>query len=235
VVKLDARVLLRHARKSAGLGQGELAVRAGVARQTVNTYEARRRSPTVDQLNHLLAACGMEARVDLIALGPELEARIDAALAAVPALDEAEVVKAGDSFDELGVTWAVDGSSALALQGLAMGEGLAFVLVLDDACRRYVYRRHVKTLDRWNQYTRVPTGAPLEQMQAAFAHTPALVWGLGFLQLRVVDALPAVMPRIALADGRLVNVLAVSNVLEAHPEWAEVVRGALDKRAADGG
>lgn len=50
--------LLRRARRSAGLTQAEVAVRAGVGQPLIAAYEAGRRQPTVPMLTKLLRGTG---------------------------------------------------------------------------------------------------------------------------------------------------------------------------------
>lgn len=61
----DAGVLLREARRRAGLSQRELARRAGTAQSVVARIERGLASPTWETLSHLLAAAGCDARVHL--------------------------------------------------------------------------------------------------------------------------------------------------------------------------
>ena len=57
--------LLRLARVKAGLTQGELAERAGVAQSLISAYENGRRQPTVPTLSRLLEAAGFDLRMRL--------------------------------------------------------------------------------------------------------------------------------------------------------------------------
>lgn len=52
--------LITRARRAAGLSQAELARRAGTSRTTLSAYEHRRKSPSLDTLDRLLAAAGYE-------------------------------------------------------------------------------------------------------------------------------------------------------------------------------
>jgi transcriptional regulator with XRE-family HTH domain len=55
--------MLRMARRRAGLSQRELARRAGVPQATISRIENGVVSPTVDTLEPLIRACGMELEV----------------------------------------------------------------------------------------------------------------------------------------------------------------------------
>jgi transcriptional regulator with XRE-family HTH domain len=57
--------LLRLARVKAGLTQGELGERAGVAQSLISAYENGRRQPTIPTLMRLLEAAGFELRMRL--------------------------------------------------------------------------------------------------------------------------------------------------------------------------
>lgn len=57
---MEAAVVLRRARREAGLSQRALARAAGVPQPTVARIESRAVVPRVDTLDRLLAACGRE-------------------------------------------------------------------------------------------------------------------------------------------------------------------------------
>ena len=57
--------LIRLARSKAGLTQAELAEHAGVSQQTVSAYETGRMDPTLTSLERLIAAAGLEMRIQL--------------------------------------------------------------------------------------------------------------------------------------------------------------------------
>jgi uncharacterized protein len=61
-----ASVLLREARRNAGLSQAELARRAGTTQSVVSAYESASRQPSVPMLARLISAAGLELtmRVD---------------------------------------------------------------------------------------------------------------------------------------------------------------------------
>lgn len=61
-------LLLRAARKNAGLSQRELARRAGTAQSVVARIERGRTSPTISTLSKLLAAAGVAAHIELVPL-----------------------------------------------------------------------------------------------------------------------------------------------------------------------
>jgi transcriptional regulator with XRE-family HTH domain len=57
---LQTAMLLRSARRSAGLTQAELAVRAGTSAPTISAYEHGAKQPRADVLLRLLRAAGLE-------------------------------------------------------------------------------------------------------------------------------------------------------------------------------
>ena len=57
--------LIRLARSKAQLTQQELASRAGVTQQTVSAYETGRMDPTLSSLERMIAAAGLEMRIQL--------------------------------------------------------------------------------------------------------------------------------------------------------------------------
>jgi transcriptional regulator with XRE-family HTH domain len=82
---MDAAVLVRSARRTAGLSLRALAAVAGTSHATLSAYEAGTKVPRVDTLDRILRAAGLAATVDLavrpdatdaerVAKGEELEA-----------------------------------------------------------------------------------------------------------------------------------------------------------------
>ena len=64
--------LLRRARRSAGISQTELAIRAGVAQSVISAYEAGRRQPSLPTLARLIDAAGADLVVDIQQQPPQL-------------------------------------------------------------------------------------------------------------------------------------------------------------------
>jgi transcriptional regulator with XRE-family HTH domain len=92
---VNAARILNMARRRAGLSQRELARRSGVAQPSISRIERGLGSPTVDTLERLLRACGMELEPidrpgendvdwtlieDLLAMPPPERARYVAAM-----------------------------------------------------------------------------------------------------------------------------------------------------------
>lgn len=63
----DAAVLLREARRRAGLTQREVARRAGTSQSVIARIERGQTDPATGTLVHLLAATGFELDTDLVA------------------------------------------------------------------------------------------------------------------------------------------------------------------------
>lgn len=70
--RLAAAVVLRAARKRAGLSQVELARRAGVTQSVISAYESGRRQPSLLTLAALVEAAGYELEVNVRELSGNL-------------------------------------------------------------------------------------------------------------------------------------------------------------------
>lgn len=116
---MDAGALLKRARSAAGISQRELADRSGLAASVVGDYERGRFSPTVRQLNRLLAAAGFQLQTELVRLGADTDSLIRQSLA-LPAGDRLQHLQTAlDLFVPLlrGVPYAIEGAAAAVLQG----------------------------------------------------------------------------------------------------------------------
>lgn len=134
--RMDVGDLLREARRQAGLSQRLLASAAETSQPAVAAWESGRVSPTVKTLDRLLAACGLQARVQLEPLLADVDSRVDELVSGeavfdtdgVPNLiltltDAPEAMHGNYGARPIRkgpVTWAFDGHSALQLQGLAV-------------------------------------------------------------------------------------------------------------------
>lgn len=129
---MDVRAVLQQARAEAGFDQRRLALAAGTARTTVVAYETGAQSPTVRQLERLLSACGLRAKLVLEPLTSDVDQVLDEALAAGPpgALDT--LPRLADSLSSAQVRWALDGRSAVAVQGLALPHHVLALALVDD-------------------------------------------------------------------------------------------------------
>ncbi|HKE51188.1 MAG TPA: helix-turn-helix transcriptional regulator [Actinomycetes bacterium] len=112
-------MLLRQARSHALLSQSELGERAGVARSVIADYERGRNSPTVRQLDRLLAAAGLLVAVQLKPLSADLDTAIRRCLAR-PVADRLFELPfhLGALLRILaGVPYRIEGAAAALLQG----------------------------------------------------------------------------------------------------------------------
>jgi len=75
--ELDAATLVREARRRSGLTQRGLATRAGTSQSVVARIEGGHTSPSVTTLGRLLAAAGLEPRVELEAAAPAVTHMLD--------------------------------------------------------------------------------------------------------------------------------------------------------------
>ncbi|MGH9032133.1 MAG: helix-turn-helix domain-containing protein [Acidimicrobiia bacterium] len=71
--RLRTGLLIREARRDAGLTQAELATRVGTTQSAVSAWERGKETPRVDTLARILRACGFEA--DLVLRGRDDEDR----------------------------------------------------------------------------------------------------------------------------------------------------------------
>lgn len=110
---MDIGTFLRDRRDEAGLTQLDLAARAGVSQTMVSAIEGGRRRPSMDVVDQVLAALGLQLRLEVEPLLADVDEAIEAALGRPP--------------DQRIVTARVDGPSLLArlspaapvLEGLA--------------------------------------------------------------------------------------------------------------------
>jgi transcriptional regulator with XRE-family HTH domain len=63
---MKGHILLREARRRAGLSQEELGSRAGTTQSAIARVESGRSAPTLEHLTKLLRACGFELQVRLV-------------------------------------------------------------------------------------------------------------------------------------------------------------------------
>ena len=218
---MDVRAVLQQARADAGLDQRRLALAAGTARTTVVAYETGARSPTVRQLDRLLAACGLRARVVLEPLTADVDQVLDEALTAGPPKALDTLSRFAASLGAAEVRWALDGRSAVAVQGLALPpHELAVALVDDDVSRRWLRTQWAKGWDR-DGLSLAPNW--YESSEEVRLSTRRPVYCLvGFVHVRFVDELPpSVLP--LLLDGRVVPVLPLAEVRRAHAGIAELL------------
>jgi len=82
---MDAPSLIHAARDRAALTQEQLAAAAGTSQAAVARYERGSIAPSVTVLTRLLAACGLEAQVELVPLYADLDSEIRACLDRAPA------------------------------------------------------------------------------------------------------------------------------------------------------
>lgn len=229
---MDVRAVLQAARAEAGFDQRRLARAAGTARTTVVAYETGAQSPTVRQLARLLAACGLRARVLLEPLTADLDDQLDEALAAAPpyALDNLPRIAASLTAAE--VRWALDGRSAIAVQGLALPHHeLGVALVDDEVSRLWLRTQWTKGWDR-HGFSLAPNWHETPEQVRIYVRKPVLST-LGFLQVRFLEALPASVLPLVVA-GEVVPVLPLGEVKRAHGALAALL-DRHERRLADAG
>lgn len=116
---MDPGPMLRRARLRAGLSQLELANRVGVSESVVGDYERGRFSPTVRQLERLLAAAGFQIAAELEPLGADLDTVVEEFLAQPLTARLGDMCFVLEDLHRLldGVPYVIEGLAAALLQG----------------------------------------------------------------------------------------------------------------------
>lgn len=221
---VDVAALLIRARVRARMSRTQLAGRAGTSPSALSAYERGIRSPSVATLDRLLAACGLQLRVDLEPYLADLDAVIDRWQAETPEVP-ADAGQLALAFTQAGLTWAFDGRTALALHGLAAGQSPAEVVAVGDAgLRRFLYELCVDAVDRdgrilWDSWL------DIDLSRAA----PALAWTrVGAFVMRIVAELEP--PLWIQVEGDGYPVLGLLAVEQAHPALADLLARLRDRR-----
>jgi transcriptional regulator with XRE-family HTH domain len=243
---MDVGDLLREARARVGMSAQDLADAAQTGRSAIYAYEAGRRSPTVRTLTRLLGACELQVRATLEPRHAQVDARVDAMLAdhgkvpglsaeiwpsIVASLEDREPEQTSWNRPRRGaVAWAVDGSSALVLNGFAVPtEHVDLVVELDEALRFWMKSAMLQGTNARGFVVLGWFDASLELMQESLG--VARPSRFGFLRVRVVEKLP---PTVNVQLEWLpdpVRVVTVDEVEQAHPEHAEVLARWRERRA----
>lgn len=118
---MDPAALIKQARADARLSQQELAARADTRQTAVCSYERGTRVPSIPTLRRLLAAAGVQMRVELEPLWAEVDRAIDAA--AAQSMEErlanlpVDIGELERNFAAVPLPHVIDGLLAGALQG----------------------------------------------------------------------------------------------------------------------
>jgi transcriptional regulator with XRE-family HTH domain len=252
---VDAAEILKPGRERARLSQQGLATTSGASRTSINAYEAGRRSPTTHVLNLLLAACGLQARVQLEPLQAHVDVQVDALAGPLPLLDEQAwdlVTRSLDDRPAAGstpawgalanlrqrrgpVTWAVDGGAALVCHGLAVPADEVgvpeVVVVLDEALRFWMRAERLVGIDARENLVQDWLDADLTRITASLG-TPR--WCLlGMVSVRVVAELPTTTRMVVPWSAEPVRVVSVDEVERAFPARAEVLARWRQRRATE--
>lgn len=217
---MDAAALLRQARVEAGLSQRLLAKAAGTSRSTVAGYESGAMSPTVRQLDRLLAACGLQVRPVLERQGADVDEALEAALAGTADLHLDDVLRFAASLDAAEVSWAVDGATAVALQGLAVEHRERCVAVVDnDAARRWLRSVWARGTNR-DGFPIAPSWDESAEMVRVYVRHQVYT-RLGFVKLRFLDEAPDAVSMVV--GERLLPVLPLLALERYHGDLAALL------------
>ena len=226
---VDAQQLLRQARRRADVTQRELARVAGTSRSTVVAYETGSMSPTVRQLTRLVRACGLQLSVTLEPLDADLDRVLDSALSAPAPAPLWRLPRLRAGLAERAVPWAVDGRTALSLQGLALPHDEVAVVLLDGAATRsWLHFAWARVYDA-DGFRLAPTWEEPPDVVATYlrriVHTR-----FGDVRLRLAEQLPEGLPLDV--EGELMPVLPLLDVEDAHPSLAALLTRFRERRAA---
>lgn len=240
---MDVPAILTDACERARMPPSELARRAGTSSGAISQLLRGRVSPTVRTLDRLLAAAGLQLRVELEPLLADLDARVDAVLGDVGPLPVEPLQRVAQALDseqtwvvdgEPGgdvrrcrgpVTWAFDGETALRAHGLGFPAQVVEVAVqFDEAARAFFFRGLVRG-----------TGGPpvswfAADLMAAQQHLGSLALGpFGMVRFRLLTSIQDRV-RVEVAPGFVVPVLALADVEAGRPDLGEVLARLRERR-----
>ena len=240
---MDVRAVLEMVKDRTGWSQRELARRSGVDQSRISAWERGVHSPSVATLNRVVAAAGLQIRPQLVALTADLDALVDAVLAAEPVVGWESLERLLDALTEEltvfhdeelkaaerearepvpcteHVRWAFDGRTSLALQGLGFSADVPEVVaVLDEALRTWLFRRRAQPTAcppvSWFDATR-------EELRGLLS--APLITASGMVQLRVVDQLGPVLRLLPEERTEALPVLASEAVEQEREDLGRVL------------
>jgi len=224
----------------------QLAAAAEVSRSSLHDYRRGTRSPTVQTLDRLLAACGLQARVLLEPLMADLDARVEALAGACPAFEEdswrtliaslndmpgARDGRIGTPAPRRGpVTWAVDGACALVLHGMAVEpaglQAMDVVVRLDEALRYWMWGVNLRGVGERDGLVQDWLDADPERIVASLGGASERWCVLGFMRVRVLLAEAAQPTTVMMTmpwHDQPIPVATVDEVERTNPVYAEVL------------
>ena len=226
---MDPPQLLREARRQARLSQRELARAAGTSRSTVVAYETGSMSPTVRQLARLVRACGLQVATTLEPLDADLDRLLDQALSSPAPAPLWNLPRLRAGLAERSISWAVDGRTALTLQGLALPhDDVCLVLVDGEATRRWLIFAWAKAHDR-DGFRIAPTWEESDELIGVYLRHPVFT-RFGNVRLRLATSLPECLHLEV--EGELMPVVPLLDVEDAHPELAALLARFRERRTA---
>jgi transcriptional regulator with XRE-family HTH domain len=143
--------LLRAARERAALTQEQLALAAETSQAAIARYERGHTAPSLKVFTRLLAACGLEAQVELVPLHADVDAEIRACLGRAPCdrLLDTGWDQLFDNLAERTIDYVVCGQVAVGLYSVRSDVIAQHVMERQEATFRGWYGPlHVRVVDR---------------------------------------------------------------------------------------
>jgi len=183
----------------------------------------------VRTLDGLLRACGLQARVDLEPYLADVDAALDEALAGTAEVRPEDLRRFAGALNAAAVRWALDGATAVALQGLAVRQLFPCIAVVDeDATRAWLRAVWAKGPNR-HGFSLAPHWEESPELVRLYVREP--VWTrLGFVQLRFLDDLVPTVP--VLVGDVVLPVLPLLEVERTAPQLADLLARLRQRRAA---
>jgi len=206
---------LRRKREFAQLTQAQLALAAGTSQSTVAHVERGSRTPSLDLVERLFAALGVQIRIQLEPLDAEVDAAITA-LAATPLaerLAETDLGRLTRSLTTAGLAHVVEGAAAALVQGAPVPVELIDVALCWADADRFAAWLERGWGQRWNERWQEYGFLPLDpRLPGAHRWTTKDGW----LRARMCDELPDSLEVQLGGDAYRVRPLADVEITDEH-------------------
>ncbi|MCW2573147.1 MAG: family transcriptional regulator [Frankiales bacterium] len=202
---MDLGALLRQARHEAGLTQEVVARAAGITRHALSRWESGARPVRSDDADRILAACGRDARFQLVTRHADLDDILDR-LATMPVLERLWQVGGlvvPSELHQLQATGAVvfTGAWASAALGLPPLRGIGGFLIRDDAAEQ---ARVAAVLNPLHPVSLAPGGPwSVTWNDTVFDRHPTARWQANLLGEFTSEVTSAAVPELRLATDEV--------------------------------